>query len=230
MSRRRRRRPSNARPRDESDGVIRAVEHGRCLQAKLLLARLRPQSLAQPEPILEARARASLDDHCAGSSRPRAPGVALGMRSPLCIRSLMCMRALVSRVLRRGLLPQAVGLGFCHLAAIDERRHANIRHLLDGARHAGAKRLAADRIGAAIALIVRSTILPHTVGNGCDGRKQNEEGRGDCHRRGGTISGSHVAQPCYPVFSRPSSLDIAPKDWRKSVKSRQEGLPGAPFQ
>ena len=51
------------------------------------------------------------------------------------------MRALVCRVLRRGLLPQAVGLGLCHLAAIDERRHANIRHLLDGARHAGAKRL-----------------------------------------------------------------------------------------
>src|SRR5262249_48127195 len=117
-------------------------------------------------------------------------------RSPLRVGVLARVRVSARRLFRCWLLAQTVCLSLAHLTGIDESRHAHPRHLLDRARHAGAQGLAADRIGVAIALIVDATILLHPFGDRRHGWSENEDGGGDCHGRGGTISGFHVTRSC----------------------------------
>jgi hypothetical protein len=106
------------------------------------------------------------------------------------------MRALVCRTLRMlSFLPQLIGLGSGHLARIDESSHAYVRQLFCRAGHAGAQGLAANRIDLAIPLIVHSTILLLTLGNGSrHSWKQNECGGGNCNPHSGTVFGSQIIQ------------------------------------
>jgi hypothetical protein len=106
------------------------------------------------------------------------------------------MCALMCRTLRMlSFLPQLIGLGSGHLARIDESIHAYVRELFYRAGHAGAKGLTAERIDLAIPLIVRSTILFLTLGNGSrNSWKQNEGGGGNCNPHSGTVFGSHIIQ------------------------------------
>jgi hypothetical protein len=105
------------------------------------------------------------------------------------------MRALMCRTLRMLSFSQLIGLGSGHLARIDESIHAYVRQLFYRAGHARAQGLAAERIDLAIPLIVRSTILLLTLGNGSrHSWKQNEGGAGNCHPHSGTIFGSHTVR------------------------------------
>jgi hypothetical protein len=91
--------------------------------------------------------------------------------------------------------PQFIGLGSGHLARIDESIHAYVRQLFYRAGHAGAQGLTAERIDLAIPLVVRSTILLLTLGNGSrHSWKQNERGGGNCNPHSGTVFGSHSIQ------------------------------------
>jgi len=151
------------------------------------------------------------------------------------------MRALMCRTL--GMLsfsPQFIGLGSGHLARIDKSIHANVRQLFYRTGHAGAQGLAAERIDLAIPLVVRSTILLLTLGNGSrHSWKRKEGGGGNCNPHSGTAFGSHSTQlllaqqaeaPCFPlhVFTEadisrsadPAALMSTWQPVRPSSKSR----------
>ena len=84
---------------------------------------------------------------------------------------------LVPRVLNSlSPLPQAIGLALRHFVCIDESSHAHASNLLDGPGHAGAQRLAAEPVFAAVPMVVRLTIALLALCNNGGGNSWKQKG------------------------------------------------------